>query len=94
MSDEVIFAPLFLRCTAYLVFSIHIFAMLKFTFHRNHYSYAIQLIRSAGQALDPMCKVGACLPMVGSLQYRTLSNCMYWFPLPIKIPVMIRPIQC
>ena len=39
-------------------------------------------------------KVGSCLPMLCSLQYRTLTNYMYWFPLPIKIPAMIWPIQC
>ena len=27
-------------------------------------------------------KAGSCLPLVSSLQYRTLTNCMYWFPLP------------
>ena len=34
-------------------------------------------------------KVGSFLAIVGSLQYRTLTNCMYWFPLPIKLPVYI-----
>ena len=34
-------------------------------------------------------KAGSCLPLVGSLQYRTLTNCMYWFPLPFQLPVMI-----
>ena len=34
-------------------------------------------------------KAGSCLPLVGSLQYRTLMNCMYWFPLPFQLPVMI-----
>ena len=29
-------------------------------------------------------KVGSCLPVVGSLQCRTLTNCVYWFPLPTK----------
>ena len=23
---------------------------------------------------------------LGSLQYRTLTNCMYWFPLPFQLP--------
>ena len=32
--------------------------------------------------------VVACL-LVGSLQYRTLTNCMYWFPLPFQLPVVI-----
>ena len=34
-------------------------------------------------------KDGSFLPMVGSLHYRTLMNCMYWFPVPIKLPVDI-----
>ena len=34
-------------------------------------------------------KAGSCLPLVGSLQYRTLMNCIYWFPLPFQVPVMI-----
>ena len=39
-------------------------------------------------------KAGSCLPLVGSLQYRTLTNCMYWFPLPFQLPVVIWPVQC
>ena len=39
-------------------------------------------------------KAGSCLPLVGSLQYRTLANSMYWFPLPFQLPVMIWPVQC
>ena len=34
-------------------------------------------------------KAGSCLPLVGSLQYRTLANYMYWFPLPFQLPVLI-----
>ena len=34
-------------------------------------------------------KAGSCLPLVGSLQYRTLVNYMYWFPLPFQLPVVI-----
>ena len=30
----------------------------------------------------------------GSLQYRTLVNCMYWFPGPFQLPVVIWPVQC
>ena len=30
---------------------------------------------------------GSCLPLVGSLQYRPLTNCMYWFPLPFQLPL-------
>ena len=45
---------------------------------------------------DPTSEIGVHISarpqvgkMVGSLQYRTLTNCMYWFPLPIKPPVMV-----
>ena len=34
-------------------------------------------------------KAGSCLPLVGSLQYGTLANSMYWFPLPFQLPVVI-----
>ena len=34
-------------------------------------------------------KAGSCLLLVSSLQYRTLTNCMYWFPLPFQLPIMI-----
>ena len=34
-------------------------------------------------------KAGSCLLLVGSLQYRTLTICMYWFPLPFQQPVVI-----
>ena len=34
-------------------------------------------------------KAGSCLPLVSSLQYRTLMNCMYLFPLPFQLPVVI-----
>ena len=30
-------------------------------------------------------KASGFLSLVGSLQYRTMTNCMYWFPLPIKL---------
>ena len=39
-------------------------------------------------------KAGSCLPLVGSLQYRSLMNCMYWFPLPFQLPIVIWPVQC
>ena len=39
-------------------------------------------------------KAGSVLPLVSSLQYRTLTNCMYWFPLPFQLPVVIWPVQC
>ena len=39
-------------------------------------------------------KAASCLPLVGSLQYRTLTNCMYWFPLPFQLAVVIWPVQC
>ena len=34
-------------------------------------------------------KADSCLPLVGSLQYTTLANYMYWFPLPFQLPVVI-----
>ena len=34
-------------------------------------------------------KAGSGLPLVGSLQYTTLANYMYWFPLPFQLPVVI-----
>ena len=34
-------------------------------------------------------KAGSCLALVGSLQYTTLANSMYWFPLPFQLPVVI-----
>ena len=34
-------------------------------------------------------KAGSCLPLFGSLQYRSLANYMYWFPLPFQLPVVI-----
>ena len=34
-------------------------------------------------------KGGNFSPIVGSLQYKTLTNCMYWFPLPLKLRIMI-----
>ena len=39
-------------------------------------------------------EAGSCLALVGSLQYTTLANSMYWFPLPFQLPVMIWPVQC
>ena len=39
-------------------------------------------------------KLLLALRMVSSLQYRTLTNYMYWFPLPTKLPVVISPVQC
>ena len=44
---------------------------------------------------ETLCgKIGSCLLLVDSLQYRTLTNCMYWFPLPIQLPIVIWPVQC
>ena len=39
-------------------------------------------------------EAGSCLSLVVSLQYRTLTNCMYRFPLPFQLPVVIWPVQC
>ena len=38
---------------------------------------------------EPYGEDGGFLPVVGSLQYSTLTNCMYWFPLLIKLPCVI-----
>ena len=46
-------------------------------------------LRAGIQTLNLMCERCSFLPMFGSLQYRTLTNCMYRFPLPIKLPVVI-----
>ena len=45
-------------------------------------------LRSVVQTWTLCGKVGICLPMVSSLQYRTLTNCMYWFPLTTKLPIV------
>ena len=37
----------------------------------------------------PRWHSGNSLPLVGSLQYRSLTNSMYWFPLPFQLPVVI-----
>ena len=34
-------------------------------------------------------KAGSCLPLADSLQYRSLTNSMYWFPLPFQLSVVI-----
>ena len=38
-------------------------------------------------------KAGSCLPLVGSLQNRTLTNCMYWFPQFKNLSIVIWPMQ-
>ena len=39
-------------------------------------------------------KTGSCLPLVSSLQNRTLTpTCMYWFPPPFQLPMVISPLQ-
>ena len=58
-------------------------------FYCRFYTLASQLCGRPFKSQTLCGKVGGCLLMVGSLQYRTLANCMYWFPLPTKLPVMI-----
>ena len=41
--------------------------------------------RGSIPAMASSGKAASCLPLVGSLQYRTLTNCMYWFPLPFPL---------
>ena len=54
---------------------------------------ALKIAYLCGRGLIPVMavsgKAGSCLPLVGSLQYRTLANYMYWFPLPFQLPVVI-----
>ena len=38
---------------------------------------------------DLYCKASSCMTLVGSLQYRTLTNCIYYFPQPFQLPVTI-----
>ena len=48
------------------------------------------LTTEVGGSNPALCgKFGSCLLMVSSLQYRTLTNCMYRFPLPTKLPIVI-----
>ena len=51
---------------------------------------------SGVSGLTPKTYVGklvVVLPMVSSLQYRTLTSCMYWFPLAIKLPVNLYSVE-
>ena len=63
----------------------HTFDFLCLTETHIHTTDSDSLLRS----LTPDGKAGSCLPLVGSLQYRTLANYMYWFPLPFQLPVVI-----
>ena len=40
--------------------------------------------QSLNPGLTSCGKAWSCLLLVGSLQYRTLTNCMYWFSLPFQ----------
>ena len=42
-----------------------------------------------GSPPDLKWEGGSCLLLVGSFQSATLTNCMYWFPLPSQLPVVI-----
>ena len=56
----------------------------------NSVSYDNNELYSVLCPVKVLCgKAGSCLPLVGSLQYRTLANSMYWFPLPFQLPVVI-----
>ena len=50
--------------------------------------------RGSGPGTASSGKAGSCLPLVGSLQYGSLTNSMYWFPLPFQLPIMIWPVEC
>ena len=45
--------------------------------------------QTPNSSLTSSMKAGSCLALVGGLQYRTMINCMYWFPLPFQLPVVI-----
>ena len=45
--------------------------------------------RGSNSVMAVSGKAGSCLLLVGSLQYTTLANSMYWFPLPFQLPVVI-----
>ena len=42
----------------------------------------------------PDLKWESGLPLASSLQYRSLTKCMYWFPVPFQLPAVIWPVQC
>ena len=43
-------------------------------------------VQSSNPDLISSGKAGSCLLLVSTLEYRTLTNCMYRFPLPVKLP--------
>ena len=56
--------------------------------NRGHGGRVITLLPATSEVAS--CgKADSCLPLVGSLQYRTLTNCIYWFPLPFQLPIVI-----
>ena len=69
-----------------MFYSIH----YTFVWHNNIYfdGSIIIIYSQSGFCTGPyVSKDGNYLLMICSLQYRTLSHCMYWFPLHIKLPV-------
>ena len=50
-------------------------------------------MRSAVQTLYICRKVGSFLPLVSSLQYRTLTNCMNWFLIYLGFYVAFNTVQ-
>ena len=48
--------------------------------------------QSSNPSLPSYGKAGSFLLLVSSLHYRTLANCMYWFPPPFKLPGIIQSI--
>ena len=76
-------------------FSSHLWILLVLNYHEGPRWQSGNTLAShlCGRGSIPVMavsgKAGSCLPLVGSLQYRTLANYMYWFPLPFQLPVVI-----
>ena len=75
---------------------------IHFLIFNNYFQYhddkMLTLVLHLGGHRFKLCtlygKVGSCLPMVSSWQYRTLTYCMHRFPPATKLPVVIWPKQC
>ena len=52
-------------------------------------SLNLGIVRGSVPGMASSGEGGSCLPLVDSLQYRTLTNCMYWFPLSFQLPIVI-----
>ena len=78
--------------------SVHLYFIIPFGWNmdenRGRHAKTWTIYQETSILCGTLCgKVGSYFPMVCNLQYRTLTNCMYWFPLPTKLPMMIWPVQ-